>query len=146
MEDMKEGESMSELKNARKEKFAQCMAMGLSQRKAYREAFESSREWKDNTVDSRASELYRLPEIRDRVQELKAQAASEAVMTIIERKEWLTNLIVNSSDSTKNKLHAVDLLNKMDGAYIEKVEMSGEVNNPFAGLSTEELKRIASGG
>lgn len=143
---MKEGENMSELKNARKEKFAQCMAMGLSQRKAYREAFESSREWKDNTVDSRASELYRLPEIRDRVQELKAQAASEAVMTIIERKEWLTNLIVNSSDSTKNKLHAVDLLNKMDGAYIEKVEMSGEVNNPFAGLSTEELKRIASGG
>lgn len=137
---------MSELKNARKEKFAQCMAMGLSQRKAYREAFESSREWKDNTVDSRASELYRLPEIRDRVQEIKAQAASEAVMTIIERKEWLTNLIVNSSDSTKNKLHAVDLLNKMDGAYIEKVEMSGEVNNPFAGLSTEELKRIASGG
>lgn len=143
---MKEGESMSELKNARKEKFAQCMAMGLSQRKAYREAFESSRDWKDNTVDSRASELYRLQEVRDRVQELKAQAASEAVMTIIERKEWLTNLIVNSSDSTKNKLHAVDLLNKMDGAYIEKVEMSGEVNNPFAGLSTEELKRIASGG
>ena len=146
MGDMKEGESMSELSNARKEKFAQCMAMGLSQRKAYREAYESSRDWKDNTVDSRASELYRLPEIRDRVQELKAQAASEAVMTIIERKEWLTNLIVNSSDSTKNKLHAVDLLNKMDGAYIEKVEMSGEVNNPFAGLSTEELKRIASGG
>lgn len=143
---MKEGESMSELKNARKEKFAQCMAMGLSQRKAYREAFESSRDWKDNTVDSRASELYRLQEVRERVQELKAQAASEAVMTIIERKEWLTNLIVNSSDSTKNKLHAVDLLNKMDGAYIEKVEMSGEVNNPFAGLSTEELKRIASGG
>ena len=122
------------------------MAMGLSQRKAYREAFESSRDWKDNTVDSRASELYRLQEVRDRVQELKAQAASEAVMTIIERKEWLTNLIVNSSDSTKNKLHAVDLLNKMDGAYIEKVEMSGKVNNPFAGLSTEELKRIASGG
>lgn len=137
---------MSELSNARKEKFAQCMAMGLSQRKAYREAFESSRDWKDNTVDSRASELYRLQEVRDRVQELKAQAASEAVMTIIERKEWLTNLIVNSSDSTKNKLHAVDLLNKMDGAYIEKVEMSGKVNNPFAGLSTEELKRIASGG
>jgi len=137
---------MSELKNARREKFAQCMACGMSQRKAYREAFESSREWKDTTVDSRASELYRVPEVRERVQEITKQAASEAVMSILERKEWLTAVIINANEGTKNKLHAVDLLNKMDGAYVEKVEMSGEVNNPFAGLSTEELKRIASGG
>lgn len=136
---------MAELKNARHEKFAQEVAKGLSQRKAYRVAFPSSLKWKDETVDSKASALAKNDKVLARVQELKEQSTSKAVMTATQRKEWLSSLIQNDDETTQNKLKAVDLLNKMDGEYIEKVQLGGNVNNPFEGLTTDELKKLVNG-
>ena len=34
-------------------------------------------------------------------------------------------------------------LMKLTGEGVERVEHSGEINNPFAGLTTEELRRLA---
>ena len=133
---------MAELKNAKQEKFVQGLICGLSQRKAYREAFPTARKWKDNTVDSRASELAKNSEILGRLKELQQKSASEAVMSATKRKEWLTDLINDESEETKDRLKAVDILNKMDGEYTEKVEVKGSVNNPFEGLTTEELKKL----
>lgn len=137
---------MAELKNARREKFAQGLAAGLSQRNAYREAFPNSQKWKDRTVDSRASELYLTSEILGRLKELAAQSTSKAVMTAKERKEWLSALVYNKEADTKDKLKAIDLLNRMEGEYIEKVQVKGDVNNPMAGLTTEELKKLVNDG
>ena len=37
----------------------------------------------------------------------------------------------------------LDILNKMDGEYTQKVEVNGNINsNPFNGLTTDELKEI----
>jgi hypothetical protein len=42
-------------------------------------------------------------------------------------------------------IKAIDTLNKMDGDYTNKVELSGLVKtNPFVDLSTEELRKLAS--
>ena len=60
-----------------------------------------------------------------RYQELQQQAASEAVMSATKRKEWLTRLIQSEEEETKDKLKAVDTLNKMTGEYLNKVEVSG---------------------
>ena len=133
---------MAELKNAKHEKFVQGLISGLSQRKAYREAFPTSKKWKDNTVDSRASELAKDSEILGRLKELQQLSASEAVMSATKRKEWLTDLINDEDEETKDRLKALDILNKMDGEYTEKVEVNGSVNNPFEGLTTEELKKL----
>lgn len=134
------------LENARHEKFAQELAKGvLSQRKAYRVAFPRSVNWKDETVDSKASALAKSDKVLARIKELQEEAASKAVMTATQRKEWLTNLIQNDGETTQNKLKAVDLLNKMDGEYIEKVQLGGNVNNPFEGLTTDELKKLVNG-
>ena len=115
---------------------------GLSQRKAYRAAFPNSEKWKDTTVDKRASELYNTGAILGRLQELKEAATSNAVMTATQRKEWLTQLINDEAEATPNKLKAVDILNKMDGEYTEKVQVNGNVNNPMANLTTDELKKL----
>ena len=45
-----------------------------------------------------------------------------------------------------DKVRALELLGKHLGMFTEKVEMSGQVNNPFAGLSTEDLKALVDGG
>lgn len=118
---------MAALENARREKFAQGLAAGLSQRKAYRAAFPSSERWKDATVDKRASELYGSGEIKGRMSELVEQSATEAVMSIARRKEWLTGIILDECEETKDKLKAVDLLNRMDGAYVDRLEVNGAI-------------------
>lgn len=113
---------MGVLSNAKNEKFAQGIFEGLSQRKAYRAAFPSSRKWKDSTVDSRASELYKTSEILGRVKELQENAADDSILSVIERKKWLSELIEKDDERTENKLKALDLLNKMDGEYTTKIE------------------------
>lgn len=130
------------MKNERHEKFCIGLMNGLSQRKAYRAAFPNSEKWKDTTVDKRASELYNTGAILGRLQELKEAATSNAVMTATQRKEWLTQLINDEAEATPNKLKAVDILNKMDGEYTEKVQVNGNVNNPMANLTTDELKKL----
>jgi len=134
---------MAELKNVRHEKFAQCFANGYSQRNAYRAAFPSSEKWKDETVDSKASVLAKHGKVLERLRELAKESTSEAVMNAQQRKEWLTATIKSDYEKTENKLKAVDILNKMEGSYIEKVEVNGQLNNnPYAGLTTEELKKL----
>lgn len=46
--------------------------------------------------------------------------------------------------STCDKVRALELLGKHLGMFTNKVEVSGNVNNPFENLTTEELLRLAS--
>lgn len=113
---------MAALENARYEKFAQGIAQGLSQRKAYREAFPNSKKWKDTTVDTKAYELSRVGEILDRLQELREESSSKAVKSTQARKEWLSSIIDDMAEDMNTRLKACDMLNKMDGEYTNKVE------------------------
>lgn len=117
---------MAELKNVRHETFAQGMAAGLSQRKAYRAAYPSSKNWKDETVDSKASALMKNGKVLARYNELCQLTSSEAVMDITERKEWLTKVVLNNKEKTKDRLGALNMLNKMEGVYVTK--LGGEIN------------------
>ena len=137
---------MAELNNVRHEKFAQGLAMGMSQRNAYRAAFPNSTRWKDATVDVKACHLAKEDKILTRLKELGSQATSKAVMSATQRKEWLTEVILSEAEETRDKLKAVDILNRMDGEYIDKVEVNGEVNNPMSALTTEELKKLIGDG
>ena len=137
---------MSELNNARHEAFAQGIAEGKTQKEAYKAAFPNCHTWKDRTIINRACDLARRDDVTERVQELQQQTTSTAIMSITERKEWLTRLVMDGQEATPNRLKALDILNKMDGAYIEQVNVNGTINNPFAGMTTEELRRLARDG
>lgn len=45
-----------------------------------------------------------------------------------------------------DKVRALELLGKHLGMFTEKMEVSGELNNPMAGLTTEELKKLIEDG
>ena len=136
---------MAELKNANHEAYAQGLAAGKKQKDAYIAAYPRAQTWKDCTIYSRASELARRPDVIDRVSALREGATSAAIMSIAQRKEWLSNLILNESESTPNRIKAVDILNKMDAAYVENVNVNGNINNPLSGMSTEELRELVKG-
>ena len=65
----------------KQEKFIKLVFDGVSQRKAYREAYPISVKWKDGTVDNRASELFNRDEIMGRHDELRATAEKESIIT-----------------------------------------------------------------
>ena len=39
-------------------------------------------------------------------------------------------------------MKAIDIDNKMEAEYINKVEMSGELKSPFEGVTNEQLKEL----
>ena len=135
---------MPVLENARHEKFVQCLISGMSQRLSYRESFPKAKRWKDNTVDSRASELIKASEVLGRYKELQEEAQDAAIMTRKERMVTLSEIAKNA-EKEADMIKAIDTLNKMDGDYTSKVELSGSVNsNPYEGLTEEELRKLAS--
>ncbi|WP_339011931.1 terminase [Lactococcus garvieae] len=132
------------LENARHEKFVQSLIAGMSQRKAYREAFPASVRWKDTTVDVNASKLFSDTKVLLRYKELQEEAQDAAIMTRKERMVALSDIAQNA-EKESDMIKAIDTLNKMEGDYTSKVELSGEVKtNPYADLTTEELRRLAN--
>ncbi len=112
------------LKNVRQEAFIQEIVKGNSQRKAYRVAYPNSIKWKDEVVDSKASTLFNSGKVLERYQELLKKSEDDTIMSAVERKQWLSSIIKEELEKTDSKLKAIDILNKMDGEYINKVEVS----------------------
>lgn len=77
------------LTNPRHEKFVQALIGGLSQRKAYIEAYPHAAKWKPETVDSKASHLFAEDKVRARYEALQAETAKEAKLS---RKKLLGRL------------------------------------------------------
>lgn len=115
---------------AKQEKYVQNLVKGLSQREAYRKAYPSSLKWKDNIVDSKASNLFKNGKVLARYNELIDKADDEAIMSAKERMIWLTNVIKGEA-YISDKLKAVDVLNKMSGEYIQDIRLSGNKDNPI---------------
>ena len=84
---------------SKQEKYVQGLVAGLSQRQAYREAYPNSIEWKDRTVDSRASELFKKSKVLGRYNELMEEHKTKALFT---RQEAVNELIWLYKQSKKS--------------------------------------------
>lgn len=76
----------------KQEKYVQGLHAGLSQRKAFREAYPHSRKWKDHVVDVKASQLFKNPKVFDRYNELKEEQEKE----ILEKNLWTYEKAIKS--------------------------------------------------
>ena len=105
---------------AKQEKFVQNIIEGMSQADAYRSAYDTSK-MTDKTVHEKASILASNGKVRARLTELRDRLANEKIMSSQKRMEWLTSLIQDNDASNTDKLRALDILNKMDGEYVQKI-------------------------
>lgn len=123
----------------KQEKFVQNLLKGLSQTDAYKKAYDTSK-MKEKTIIEKASVLANKDNIRTRYEELNKRAEDKAIMSAIERKKWLTK-VINCDVKVKqeydneikeydpymsDRLKALDMLNKMDGVYVTK--LNGDIN------------------
>lgn len=114
----------SEKITAKQDIFIRQLLKGQSQRKAYRTAFPSSVKWKDSTVDSKASALFNSGKVQERYQFLKKELDNEAIMHRTDRMITLSKIAEREAEDTGCRIRAIDVLNKMDGDYIQRVEVS----------------------
>ena len=122
----------------------------MSQREAYKDAYNAK--YKDEVIDVRACELFKSSKVQVRYNELIKQLEDESIMSAKERMKWLSDVgngkikhtsYNSNGDAYENeayisdKMKAIDILNKMDGQYVTKLE--GNI-----GLSYEEaLKKVS---
>lgn len=109
---------------AKQEEFAKAIVEGMNQSDAYRSAY-SCKNMSDNSIYVNASKLVNDTKVALRIKELREQLAKPTIKTAQERMEWLTQLIDNAEEGTNEKLKAVDILNKMEGLYVQRI--SGEI-------------------
>lgn len=124
----------------KQEKFIQGIVSGKSQRQAYKDAY-NVKKMKDETIDVQASKLFNNDKVSIRYKELMEKLESEAIMTAQERMKWLTEVIkdvqqedlyIKTEDGFEKvgkrnadlttKMKAMDILNKMSGEYVTKVD------------------------
>lgn len=110
---------------AKEEKFCMNIVKGMTQIDAYKNSYDA-KNMKDDTIYCKASIMMKKDKIRNRIEELREKASNKAIMTAMKRKEWLTQQIEDLNNNLGDRLKAIDILNKMSGEYITKVQ--GDVN------------------
>ena len=129
---------------AKREKFARGLVAGLSQRQAYYEAYPNSKKWKPETVDNKASKLFKENEILARYNELMEEHKNKALWTreeAINELKWLYKQAIKSIEdqdegyvrqgTSSALLGAIQELNKLEDLYPSdkhQVEHIGQVS------------------
>lgn len=115
----------------KREKFVLGLIDCKSQREAYRIAYPKSVNWTDKTVDSKASELFKNGEVKERFNELRAKCESKAI--------WTREQAINDLVSIKN-----ECVSAMLGKEVN--EGTGEentfVNSKVAGVAINAIKEL----
>ena len=93
----------------------------------------------------RTDELLRNVEIAAYIKQLSEAAQTARIMTARDRQELLSDIAKDEDNAAADRIRAVDTLNKMTGEYTTKVEASVQ-KNPFADLTTEELRKVIGSG
>lgn len=106
---------------------------------------EKTAEFASNWLNPKKPSKYK-PEVADYVRQLSQTLQQKRILTVNDRQEILSD-IARGGLQDADRIRAIDTLNKMTGEYITKIEgsVSAEVNNPFKGLTTEELRKLAGG-
>ena len=121
---------------AKEEKFCLDVSSGMTLSDAYRDAY-NTKNMKDKTINNRAYELSLKGEIKGRIEQLREEAKNDSIICTIQKKELLTQWILDAESSKADRLKALDILNKMDGEYITKIE--GKMNVSYE----DSLKEVA---
>ena len=109
------------MRTIKQEKFVQNIMLGMSQADAYRASY-NAKNMGDNAIYREASLLMENPKVSQRLKELRDQLANESIMSAQKRMEWLTSIVNATGESTGDRLKAIDILNKMSGEYVQKVQ------------------------
>lgn len=94
-----------------------------------------------------ADKLLKNTNIQNYIKELNKKVENKRIADIKEVKEFWSDVLRDERAKMQDRLKASEYIAKTNGAFLDKVEVKGEINstNSFSGLSTEELKKVIFG-
>ena len=126
---------------AKQEKFAQCIADGMTQADAYRSAFDAAR-MGSSSIQVEASKLMDNPKVALRVTELRKKLENRHLWT----REDSVRVLREVADSAKGseRVQAIKELNAMHGFNApQKVELTGAEGGPIQTIDPTKLSQQA---
>lgn len=76
------------------------------------------------TAAAQGSRLLKNVNVNNRIKELADDAARKTIMDTVERQEQLTKIARDQTAENRDRVRAMDILNKMDGKYLIKVDVT----------------------
>lgn len=126
--------------------FARCVAGGMTQADAYREAYDPKAETKPETIHTLASRLMARDEVRSRVEVIMAAKERAVVASALSDRDKVLSKLRQWLDGTptdSNQLRAAELLGKASGTFTDQVSISSSERNP-AEVAAEIERRLSS--
>lgn len=81
--------------------------------------------------------------LQQRKNEISQELRQEFIFDASEARKIMYEIMTNPAAEDRDKISvAKDFLDRAGFKPTDEVKVSGEVNNPFAGLSTDELKKM----
>ncbi len=111
---------MKEKLNMRQKKFAEYYAQSGNASESARQAGYSSK-----YINSNVQKLLQNTAISKYIKELNEKQQQDRIITAIERQAILSDIAKNEKETPSDRIRAIDILNKMTGEYLNKVEVSG---------------------
>lgn len=111
---IKSGHSKGRMLTTKQERFVQELIKGKSQREAYRIAYPASVKWKNENVDSKASNLLKNAKVRTRYEELKKKTEEKITYDAAEVKNIIieTMLSIVKADVMNDNVDGKAVKNK----------------------------------
>ena len=97
--------------------------------------------YSESYADKNSKNLWGI--IGEQIKEDQALIKDKEIKSIGEIQKWWSEKMDDEGEELKDRIRCSENLAKSLGAFVENVKVSGQINNPFAGLSTEELRRLA---
>lgn len=135
----KDGDTVKEKLNERQKRFAEYYAQsGNTVQSAIKAGYS------ENYANANACKLLENVRVAEYIKELSEKFRGERILNAKERQAMLSDIAKDKGNTPTDRIRAIDTLNKMTGEYTTKIQadMHTVVDNPFAELTTEELKKL----
>ena len=116
------------------EKFCLEYAKSGNARESYMKAGYTA---KKSSCGVSASKLLKMPAIQARLKELAAEVKQAKIADVIECQEILTSIARNTSAADADRIKAIHVLMKVQGAYVMKINLQ---NTPIVISGGEQLE------
>lgn len=125
---------------SKEERYCTLVALeGLSQRQAYKEAYDTNATFQ--AMDVASSRLSQKAKIRLRIEQLRKSVVSPLILDKQQRMEMWSDMAKDETLKPIDRLRASELLAKADGDFVQRIETAGiQAKVDLSMYTTEDLK------
>jgi len=125
----------------KQEKFAQCVADGMTQADAYRVAYDCAPTTKPETIQNKAHELMKNGEVAARVKELREMLTEKALWSRADSVNILAEIAQDLGNKAGERVSAIKELNAMHGWNKQVIDHQSSDGSMSPAKSPKEMTK-----